>query len=370
MFLLFILKNLKNEIYFNVWVPNNWFLKSGILKNKKHFFLFNFFFINFKKLKIFYNKKNILKFYKSNIYLKCKNKFIKIFLNINYPFYIKNISIYNLKKNNNYFFYLYFYIFDIYNYNIKKVFLKTYTSDFFNLYFLKKSFLLKINNEINFNNFIEILNYININFIEKIFFFFKKIFFKDNLIFNIGPSLKFFFYFKNFNKKFIIYNLYLNEFIENKIIYYFMNIKFNNKKNVFFNIPVFFENFLKFNFYLNKDFLKIFYLKKIIKNNNLNFLFFNSNLLKYVNLKIYKKINIYFVYFFSKNFKKFFYKNLFIENKKKLNYFLFLKLININKKNFILFFLGKDYFNFFLFLIIFFFLFCFFFKIILNLIYV
>lgn len=298
--------------------------------------------------------------------MRNKNSFIKIFLNFNYFFYFKNISICNLKKNYNYFFDLNFYIFNINNINIKKIFLKTYTGDFFKLYFLKNNFILKVNDKLNCNNFIEILNHLNISFLEKIYFFLKKIFFKNSVVFNIGPSFKFFFYYKNFNKKFISCNLFLNEFIDNKIIYYFINFNFYNEKNIFFNIPTLFKNFLKFNFYLNNYFFKIFYLKKIINKNNLNIN--NLNLLKYVKLKSYNKINLHFNYFFLNNFKFFFYKNFL--NLKKINYFFFLNLKNICKKNFILIFLGKDYFIFFLFLIIFFFLICFFFKLFLDLIYV
>nr|YP_010835631.1 RNA polymerase beta'' subunit [Ulva meridionalis]WFS80099.1 RNA polymerase beta'' subunit [Ulva meridionalis] len=327
---LFRLKNLKYKYFFNY----DFKIKNKILKNNKKFFISNLKnFSNHNNIKQIINKSNNFKidFFELN-YNNKKTKIISYFynksgININENNLFNNLdNFYSISNSVE--------IFNNFNKNPSYLFFNNSSLNFFILAIFYKLLYKKLNNTYNK---IEKKSKYNSNEIENIFKLYlnKKcliwpFYFLNN---NIKTSITLL----NINQKLGIkeYNLFLN-FFSNNIIVFYKNIKvFQNSNN---NI------LLK----INKDFLEqkniLIYNKILLKNNNIYLIksnLYNSNNFNYLFLSFFEKykINLNFFYkikdnFFNKSFilfdknsiiknKKFFFKKnnfIYFKNKQKLFY--------------------------------------------------
>ncbi len=334
---LFILKNLKYKYYFNY----DFKIKNKILKNNKKFFISNLRnFSNHTNIKKILNKSNNLKIDFFELNYNNKTKIISYFynksgININENTLFNNLenfySVSNLVE-----------IFNNFNKNPSYLFFNNSSLNFFILAIFYKLLYKKVNNTYNkiekkFINKYIIFNKINYNSnkieTNKIENIFKLYLNKKSLIWpfyflnnNIKTSINLI----NIDKRLGIkeYNLFLN-FFSNNIIIFYKNIKvFQNSNN---NI------LLK----INKDFLEqkniLIYNKMLLNNNNIYLIksnLYNSNNFNYLFLSFFEKykIKLNFFYKIQDNFfnKSFFLfdKNNIIKNKKlilKKKFFIYFK---------------------------------------------
>nr|AKC35206.1 DNA-directed RNA polymberase subunit beta [Ulva sp. UNA00071828] len=330
---LFILKNLKYKYYFNYDLK----IKNKILKNNKKFFISNLKnFSNHNNIKQILNKSNNLKidFFELNYNNNNKTKIISYFYNksgIN----INENNLFNDLEN--------FYsisnsveIFNNFNKNPSYLFFNNSSLNFFILAIFYKLLYKKLNNTYNKIEKKLINKYITFNAIKynsnKIENTFKLYLNKKSLIwpfYFLNNNIKTNINLLNIDKKLDIkkYNLFLN-FFSNNIIIFYKNIKIfqNSNNNILLKI--------------NKDFLEqknILIYNKILLNNNIYLIksnLYNSNNFNYLFLSFFEKYKIDLNYFykiqddfFNKSFLLF-NKNNIIKNKKlifKKNYFIYFK---------------------------------------------
>nr|YP_010530066.1 RNA polymerase b''-subunit [Ulva tepida]UXW92164.1 RNA polymerase b''-subunit [Ulva tepida] len=339
---LFRVKNLKYKYYFNY----NLKTQNKLLKNNKKFYISNLkHFSNHKNIKQILNKSNNLKIYFSELNNNNKTKIISYFynksgININENNLLNALdNFYSISNSVE--------VLNNFNKNPSYLFFNNSSLNFFILAIFYKLLYKKLNNTSNkiekklLNKYI-IYNNIkyNSNKVENIFKLFLN---KKSLIwpfYFLNKNIKTSITLLDIDKKLDIkkYNLFLN-FFSNNIIVFYKNIKaFQNSNN---NI------LLK----INKDLLEqknILIYNKILLNNNIYLIksnLYNSNNFNYLFLSFFEKykINLNYFYKIQNNFfnKPFllFNKNNIIKNKKlifKKNYFIYFKnkqkLFSLNNK--------------------------------------